>query len=299
MPLKVTLNIFSGRPNPVLIVDEKDVKKLLDKINPSGKSRAISSKTTQHPGGLGYRGIIIEQTSNVTRSLPKKMHLTHEHMFAGGDITALNGEALEEFVFSKLSRFKDVPNRKEFKAFLDKAVRRFKNRGPLPVPIIIPPILSTCKCAPDADIAFWNDGATIQGTNNCYNYASNYRTNTFAQPGKSSGLQYTSLSGCSVAAGQRSAKDGAIADKLVDLPLANNKCPGKGHLVALVIAPGFDFHWFRKGANGMWSHKPGNTAATLVDNSGHPISDPRTADRGVYTQFCSFMQVIQGHIKIG
>ena len=299
MPLKLTIDIFSGRSNPVLIVDEKDVKKILDKIDLSGKSRAISSKTAQHPGGLGYRGIIVEQTSRVTKSLPKKMHLTHKNMFSDGNIAELNGEAFEDFVFSKLSRFKDVPNRKEFKNFLDKEVRRFKGRATIPGQILIPPILNTCSCAPDADIAFWNDGSTIQGSNNCYNYASNYRTNTFAQPGKSSGLQYTSLSGCSVAAGQRSAKDGAIADKLTDLPLANNRCPAKGHLVALVIAPSFDFHWFRKGPNGMWSHKQGFTAVQLADNSGNPISDPRTADRGPYTQFCTFMQVIHGHIKIG
>ena len=50
MPLKVTLDIFSGRPNPVLMVDEKDIKKILDKIDLSGKSKAISSKTTQQPG---------------------------------------------------------------------------------------------------------------------------------------------------------------------------------------------------------------------------------------------------------
>ena len=53
-------------------------------------------------------------------------------------------------------------------------------------------------------------------------------------------------------------------------------CPALGHLVALVIAPGWDFHWYRKGPDGMWSHKPGQTPVTNVDNSGNPIIDPRT-----------------------
>jgi len=35
-----------------------------------------------------------------------------------------------------------------------------------------------------------------------------------------------------------------------------------------------------------------------VDNSGHLIPDPRTADRGPYTNFCTFMVVKHGHIKI-
>lgn len=299
MPIKVTIDIFSGRPNPVLIVDDKDVKKVLDIISMNSKAKAVSKKTAQSPTGLGYRGIIVEQLGKVSKSHPKKMNLTHQHMFAGDNITEINGEALEAFVFNKLSKFKDVPNRKEFKNYMNKEVNRFKKINPLLLPIKWPFPINTCACAPDPDIAWWNDGGPIQSGNNCYNYASNYRTNTFAQPGRSAGQQYTSLSGCSVAVGQRSAKMGAVADQLIDLPLANNKCPGKGHLVALVIAPNFDYHWFRKGPNGMWSHKPGGTAAKLTDNSGNPISNPQTADRGPYTQFCTFMQVLHGHIKIG
>jgi len=299
MPLKVTLDIFSGRPNPVLMIEDKDVRNLLDSIKVKGNSKAISARTVQQPGGLGYRGIVIEQSGRVTKSLPKKMHLTHQHMFSDDSFAEMDGEALEAYVFSKLGRFKGIPERKEFKNYLDREVKRFRKAIPVNPQIVIPPLITSCACAPDADIAYWNDGGTIQGNNNCYNYASNYRTNTFAQPGRSSGQQYTSLSGCTVAAGQRSAKDGAIADGLINLPLANNNCPSKGHLVALVIAPNADYHWFRKGPNGQWSHKPGSTPAKITDNSGNLITDPRTADRGPYTQFCTFMQVIHGHIKIG
>ncbi len=67
--------------------------------------------------------------------------------------------------------------------------------------------------------------------------------------------------------------------------------------MALVIWPGVDFHWYRKGRNGSWSHKPGSTAVTNLDNSGNFITDPRTADRGGYTSFCTFMTVMHGHVK--
>jgi len=70
------------------------------------------------------------------------------------------------------------------------------------------------------------------------------------------------------------------------------------HLVALVISPGHDYHWYRKGRAGYWTHKVGNSPATDVDNSGHLIPDPRTADRGSYNIFCTFMVVMHGHIKI-
>jgi hypothetical protein len=35
----------------------------------------------------------------------------------------------------------------------------------------------------------WNDGGQIQHNNNCYNYACNTRTDTFAQPGRGAGSQ--------------------------------------------------------------------------------------------------------------
>ena len=95
-----------------------------------------------------------------------------------------------------------------------------------------------------------------------------------------------------------SVRPAAVADGAIAAPSAHNRCPHEGHLVALVIAPGFDFHWYRKGRNGYWSHKPGSTPVVNVDNSNHLIPDPRTANRGMYTQFCTFMVVMHGHIKI-
>ena len=130
-----------------------------------------------------------------------------------------------------------------------------------------------------------------QWSNNCYNYATNYRTDTFAQPGLAAGQMYASLSCPDV-------RKAAIADELIDAPDADNACPKEGHLVALVVAPGFDFHWYRKGRNGRWSHKPGSTPVIAVDNSNQIILDPRNADRGPYTDFCTFMVVMHGHIKI-
>jgi hypothetical protein len=40
---------------------------------------------------------------------------------------------------------------------------------------------------------FWNNDPVIRQSNNCYNYASNWRTNTFAQPGRGCGQMYTAL----------------------------------------------------------------------------------------------------------
>ena len=94
------------------------------------------------------------------------------------------------------------------------------------------------------------------------------------------------------------ARAAAARDNLLLAPAADNQCPTDGHLVALVVAPGFDFHWYRKGRDGLWTHKPGPNMVTHLDNAGQPITDPRTANRGPYTSFSGFMVVRHGHIKL-
>ena len=62
-------------------------------------------------------------------------------------------------------------------------------------------------------------------------------------------------------------------------------------LTALVVAPGpgfVDYHWYRLQKEGFWGHKPGSTAARNVDNSGHVITNPETANRGPYRLFCGY-----------
>lgn len=136
---------------------------------------------------------------------------------------------------------------------------------------------------PKTALDFWNSDE-VQGGNNCYNYATNRRTDSFAQPGEASGQRYDELTCASVlkAAGR-------------DLGLARAEAFSLGQsgrtLIALVVAPGSDFHWYRRDRSGRWSHKPGSTAATIHDNSGNAISNPETADRGMYTEFCGYFSV--------
>lgn len=136
----------------------------------------------------------------------------------------------------------------------------------------------------------WNDNNGIQFNNNCYNYACNIQTNTYAQPGEASGNKYLSF-GCV------EVTNGAVSDGLTKQD-CDQPCPNCYHKVALVIAPGYDYHWYRQDDNDMWSHKPGDTPATNLDNAGKPISDPRTANRGPYTVFCGCFCVCNCKVKI-
>jgi hypothetical protein len=148
------------------------------------------------------------------------------------------------------------------------------------------------RCIPPYEPAGWNDGSSIQFNNNCYNYACDIRTNTFAQPGRATGNQYQSIDCPQVGAG-------AVSDGLVQVDSDKGcGCSECRHRVALVIWPGEDFHWYRLDRSGRWSHKPGGTEATDLDNSGNPITDPRTADRGPYTVFCGFYCVKKSAVTI-
>ena len=71
-----------------------------------------------------------------------------------------------------------------------------------------------------------------------------------------------------------------------------NKC-----LVALLVWKDKDFHWCRLDANGRWSHKVGEMAATDKDNDEQKITDPRHARLGPY-EFVTFMSYCPDNINV-
>jgi hypothetical protein len=294
MALKVTVDVFSGRPNPVLVLEGREEQETLARLRP----RRQPSKIRFAPESfLGYRGLRFELTGRARANLPPAFRIYNGVLFGedlrapasdpgfeawftsqGGPLGRLGlGRAFHERL--EAWRLRKPPEGGDG----DDDDRRERREGHGK--------RGRCECAPLYEPAWWNDGGQRQWNNNCYNYSTNYRSDTFAQPGLAAGAMYASLS-C------KDVRPAAVADDLIAEPKANNRCPKEGHLVALVVAPGYDFHWYRKGRTGYWSHKPGGTQATNRDNSGNLIPDPRTADRGPYVDFCTFMVVMHGHIKI-
>jgi hypothetical protein len=148
------------------------------------------------------------------------------------------------------------------------------------------------RCIPPYQPAAWNDANGVQYNNNCYNYACDTITGTYAQPGRGTGNMYNNIDCADVGAGAQS-------DGLVPTDCDGGcGCSDCWHQVALVIWPGVDFHWYRRDRDGRWSHKPGGTQATNLDSSGNLITDPRTADRGPYTIFCGCFCVKKSAITI-
>jgi hypothetical protein len=292
MPLRITINIFSGRPDPVLELSGKDAKDALDRLRPA---RPLSKSESLIPleSRLGYRGLVVEQLGTPARGLPKFFRVCDGRLLGPRLSHRASDEGFEDFIARRAGRLKVG---KDFPEYLSREMLRARRDllGLLHWKHPRHPHHYHCRCAPLYEPLWWNDGwwGQKQQHNNCYNYSTNYRTDTYAQPGLAAGAQNGYPPTCA------NVRPAAVADSLIDTPSANNKCPKEGHLVALVISPGYDYHWYRKGRAGYWTHKMGNSPATDVDNSGHLIPDPRTADRGSYNIFCTFMVVMHGHIKI-
>ena len=290
MSTRITLNVFSGRKNPEVVVTGDQEKELLSRMRP-GRELTRRERRPAPLSVLGYRGLVVEQLGRPGRGLPKTFRIANGELIGEGLNHRTADETIEDFVCGSTGPFRPHGLGDDFFKSISRAIDRYgrvRDKWPHKPPGW--PRGNPCRCAPLYEPDWWNNDPTRLSCNNCYNYSTNYRTDNFAQPGYASGVSH-SLTCPTVTAA-------AGADGLINSPGANNHCPDEGHLVAMVIWPTQDYHWYRKGRNGYWSHKPGDTPATNLDNSGALISDPRTADRGFYTVYCTFMVVMHGHIKL-
>ena len=294
--LKVEVDIFSGRPNPVWIITDSDEAKEL--IGTVSEAREAIAKPGQGFTGLGYREIrlsLIGDDEPRPRAVPRE--------FAIGSLAAENPKASIEIarrVVEGMMRKRDVRllqheltplSKSLFKYVVEQLevhaelkLRPFRPQPPPPNPLRTTVKDAKCdKCEYEVsqyNPGFWN-AAGVMPHNNCYNYARNWRTDTFAQPGRAHGAQTGTMQCGTVTTA-------AMADGLKKrcdcLPIS--EWPRR--LMALVIAPNQDYHWFREQRGGFWGHKPGQTAARNVDNNNALVVNPETAARGPYTNFCGY-----------
>ena len=300
MALRITINLYSGQPNPSITLDEAESMELLARLRPSARTGGVATPTHAMAVTLGYNGILIEQVGDsIDSAFPRIFRIVDGWIETSKGMRLLADASVEDFLCSSAGPFRRSLLEPAIFRSLDsqRMARRIakttpapsRTRADTPGPI-------RCRCAPPYEPTWWNDGISPnakQQKNNCYNYATNYRTDTFARPGVGSGKTYPFPTRC------KDVRAATIRDGLIEVPVSDiNKCPAEGHLVALFISPMIDFHFYRKGRDGLWSHKPGINPVTNLDQDGQPIGDPRTASRGVYTEFCSLLLVMPGHIVL-
>eukprot|EP01065_Artemidia_motanka_P032287 TRINITY_DN39301_c0_g1_i1.p1 TRINITY_DN39301_c0_g1~~TRINITY_DN39301_c0_g1_i1.p1 ORF type:complete len:320 (+),score=107.76 TRINITY_DN39301_c0_g1_i1:62-961(+) len=152
---------------------------------------------------------------------------------------------------------------------------------------------------------------TDQSMNNCYNYGTDILTNSFAQPGRASGVLPSTVGDmcppwCSGLNTCDNVQKSAVGDGLEFVGKTLPSSPPKtGHYVALLVTDDHsNFHWIRQdsdtnsGGQHLWSHKPGGTRVRDVDNNGAKITDPSKSDFSPWSEFCGYFHVVPSKVTI-
>jgi hypothetical protein len=295
--LRIEIEMFSGRPNPVwIITDEAETKRFLAAV---AEAEGATAKQGAGFTGLGFREVrvdLIGDDEPRQKRVPKQFALAStasKDLKASGAIALRLIQAMPLRSQVQLVEHAITPLTAELRDRILERVTRFlaeppRPRRPKPTPPSNPlrTTIQDEKCTQcqyevsQYNPGFWNV-PTVQPYNNCYNYARNWRTNTFAQPGRAHGAQ-TSIMACGTVT------TAAMADGLKKRCTCLPQSEYPRRLMALVIDPGTDYHWYRHQRGGFWGHKPGSTAARNVDNSNVLIVNPETCNRGGYTDFCDY-----------
>ncbi len=294
--LRIQVDMFSGRPNPEWIITDADASEELL------RSVAATKGASARPGagylGLGFREVRVTHLGDDPvrrRGVPRDFALASvaaEDLQASGELALRVIETMPREANVQLVAHALTPLTSDLRELIFERLRRYLANPPGITVFKWPPynpLRTTIKDAAcencEYEVSQFNPGfwnvPSVQPFNNCYNYARNWRTDTFAQPGRAHGAMTSTMACANVTTA-------AMADGLVKrctcLPIS--EWPRR--LMALVIDPGWDYHWYRHQRGGFWGHKPGGTAARNTDNSGVVIANPETCDRGGYTDFCGY-----------
>jgi hypothetical protein len=294
--LRVEVDVFSGRSNPVWIITGADQVELV--LGAAREARSGLAKPRAGFDGLGYREVRVSGLGDDhrVRGVPREFavgSIAAEDLHVSGELARLIIATMPLRSDVRLVEHATTPLTTRLLETISDLLDRMledppKRIGP-PPPFPPNPLRTTVQdvrcesCAYEVsqfNPGFWN-ASNVQPYNNCYNYSRNWRTDTFAQPGRAHGAQAGTMSCGAVSAA-------AMADGLKPRCdcLPDSEYPRR--LMALVIWPDWDYHWYREQRGGFWGHKPGHWTARNYDNSGALVVDPETADRGGYTEFCGY-----------
>lgn len=264
---QIELDVFSGRPNPRWNLSSKEQNELLDRVI---ANKSLISPVSMVESKLGYRGFIVIAPETDIERLQK---LGIPPVFRVGANQNVDASWLLNTTHELQTNVYDYVRDELQTPASDGGLSEPQEptiSGTLPIDNGAGMSCASNYLTSSTNFDFWNADPSHRANNNCYNYASNRRTNTFAQPGRQVGQQYSAFSCSNVGTA-------VLADGW------SNSCVASNNLsIYLVIWPNTDFHFYRLCTNGRWCHKPGTTNATNLDNAGNFITDPQTCAKGNY-----------------
>jgi hypothetical protein len=312
----IELDIFSGMYNPTWSLTAKEENDFIDRIlaDPS----LTAPPTTA--GSLGYKGFIVYASENartrlMSAGLPSYFYLNAKKSTEAQSSLLHSKEAGKETKDDILQIAEDaIPSANKAIQTLNKQWYEYwathtdsepasspKKENKIAAEPDLPEVFQENSAAENSpncgvlygvhynDVFSWNTSYYLKH-NNCYSFATFnrnlYRNCARAQPGHKSRFPARINLNDWTDVVNRSVRDG----------LWTTCPPGPHFLVALVLAPGQDYHWYRLCTNGIWCHKPGCGPATYLDASSRVITNPQTCNRnnpgGInYSVFCGYMYV--------
>jgi len=262
--LRITIDMFSGRPNPAwFITDRDESQRLLDVV---GESQSLLAAPGAGFDGLGYREVEVTMTGDDPR--PKGIPVQFAIGSTASQDVAGSGE-LARAVIGSMERYAEIhlpsheltPLTAQIRDLALVQLQRLlsdpptwgrptSKRGNPLITTTRDPLCERCQYeVSQYNPGFWN-APTVQPYNNCYNYARNWRTDTFAQPGRAHDAQTGVMSCPRVTAA-------AMADGLHHRCDCEPPSEFPRRLMALVVGPGYDYHWYRHQRGGFWGTSPG------------------------------------------
>ena len=224
----MTLAIFSGVPDPVWTVHSghESFKKFKEHLH-NARSTGSTYRHEHMSSILGYKGFLVHPpeaeeaelvVGHETRELQK---LLLETMPEGLMPTTLRQKILHAIEEASVSHQTQRDSRQD--------VPQPPSKGAKDDDEIL-------HYAPKLNLDRWNSFSLVRENNNCYNYANDKITNSFAQPGTASGHPITSMT-------PQGVLRAAESDGLVKMNVApSDPCPSAPKqpncLVALVVAEG-------------------------------------------------------------
>lgn len=215
---KVTLVIFSGVSDPVWNLHREKLKIHLD--------RSAGRKTYGHehlPHILGFRGFLLDHPET-----------DHEELIVGKETKALQKVLLDTMPDGLIpnalrQKISNAIEKEVVSAHVQGAYHPSKSAGKTATEPIQ-------HYAPELNLDRWNVSDLVRKNNNCYNYANDKITNSFAQPGSASGKPISTITKEEVL--KSSGSDGLLK---IDAPDDGSvpEAPAQPNcLVALVVAEG-------------------------------------------------------------
>jgi len=318
MAVRITIGMFSGRPNPSWEISDPDqLKELRERL---GRNPAACGPVGSGYTGLGFDGVRVDFTEgDAPAGLPASFELAGcgakdplasaelarvlvetipRDLSEGGGI-AVGDTSYAEAILETASD--------EIKQNLahgpDRAYTLSKARQESEIPDgwaqqmqALAERLPTCDFDSypwEAGYLYW-DHPSIRPYNNCYNYAVNYRSDTEAWPGRAHGYTIPgTIYGYQVAVGLY--KDGLYQWGYPCQPWGT-----KRYLLALCTG-GYrsgtrDFHFYRYHVEGFWTHKIQKNSPRHTDQDGYVIRDPGVCNRGMYTEMYPYL--FQSHDSV-